>query len=83
MKSALVGLTALLMLGLSNIAVAAGGLERLNEFLSNAHTLQAQFQQEVLDENQESIQSASGTLAIFEIGTGPAVAFTASSTFVP
>ncbi|MCB1876226.1 MAG: outer membrane lipoprotein chaperone LolA [Chromatiales bacterium] len=64
MKSALVGLTALLMLGLSNIAVAAGGLERLNEFLSNAHTLQAQFQQEVLDENQESIQSASGTLAI-------------------
>lgn len=64
MKFALTGFAAITLLAHTSLVSAGGGLDRLNEFLNNARTLQAEFQQEVLDENQESIQSASGTLAI-------------------
>lgn len=44
------------------IAAHAGGIDKLKEFISATHSAQANFTQEVLDQNGKRIQSASGVM---------------------
>ncbi len=53
---------AVLMLSLLPVSAHAGAIEKLKTFIASTHSAQADFTQEVLDQNGKRIQSASGTM---------------------
>jgi outer membrane lipoprotein carrier protein len=59
---------AVLMLSLLPVSAHAGAIEKLKTFISSTHSAQANFTQEVLDQNGKRIQSASGTMQFVRPG---------------
>jgi outer membrane lipoprotein carrier protein len=53
---------AVLMLSLLPVSAHAGAIEKLKTFIASTHSAQADFTQEVTDQNGKRIQSASGTM---------------------
>jgi outer membrane lipoprotein carrier protein len=50
------------MLGIFSLQAHAGAIEKLKTFIASTHSAQADFTQEVLDQNGKRIQSASGIM---------------------
>ena len=59
---------AVLTLFLVPVSAHAGAIEKLKTFISTTHSAQANFTQEVLDQNGKRIQSASGTMQFVRPG---------------
>jgi len=59
---------AVLMLSLVPVSAHAGAIEKLKTFISSTHSAQADFTQEVLDQDGKRIQSASGTMQFVRPG---------------
>jgi outer membrane lipoprotein carrier protein len=59
---------AVLMLSLLPASAHAGAIEKLKTFISSTHSAQANFTQEVLDQDGKRIQSASGTMQFVRPG---------------
>jgi outer membrane lipoprotein carrier protein len=51
-----------LMLGIFSLQAHAGAIEKLKAFIASTHSAQADFTQEVLDQNGKRIQGASGIM---------------------
>lgn len=56
------------MLSILPVSAHAGAIERLKSFIASTHSAQANFTQEVLDQNGKRIQSASGTMQFVRPG---------------
>ncbi len=59
---------AVLMLFAVPVSAHAGAIEKLKTFIASTHSAQANFTQEVLDQNGKRIQSASGTMQFVRPG---------------
>ena len=55
---------AVLMLSVLPVSAHAGAIEKLKTFIASTHSAQANFTQEVLDQNGKRIQAASGNDAV-------------------
>ena len=53
---------AVLMLSVSPVSAHAGAIEKLKTFIASTHSAQADFTQDVLDQNGKRIQNASGIM---------------------
>lgn len=59
---------AVLLLSIVPVSAQAGAIEKLEAFIASTHSAQANFTQEVLDQNGKRIQSASGTMQFVRPG---------------